>query len=65
MPILGPEMQRAACQGDPNCISKALTTQKDHNELAEKLQERRLARLFFLSPDVAATIARFAYGAAQ
>jgi hypothetical protein len=31
----------------------------------EDIQQRRVARLFFLSPDTAATVARLAYGAAQ
>jgi hypothetical protein len=31
----------------------------------EDIQQRRLARLFFLSPDVAATIARLHFGEAR
>jgi hypothetical protein len=46
-------------------IRKASSAPEAISDTVEQLQERRLARLFFLSPDVAATIARLAYGAAQ
>jgi hypothetical protein len=39
--------------------------QHQDSEAPSELQARRIARLFFLSPDVAATIARLHFGEAR
>jgi hypothetical protein len=65
-----PEMQRAARQGDPNCISKP---QPNQNSVArqpgqlttDEIQSRRVARLYAVSFATAATIARLAYAVAR
>jgi hypothetical protein len=56
----GPAANRAALH-----ISNALTTPINTTAEPQTLQAQRLAKLFFLSPDVAATIARLAYGGAS
>jgi hypothetical protein len=61
-----PDMEKAALGSGPfrNNID-ALTTPAINTAEPQTLQARRLAKLFFLTPDVAATIARLAYGAGQ
>lgn len=60
------ESKRAALAGDPIAISQVLTKPSDiatnQQITPEDFQQRRVARLFFLSPDSAATVARLAYG---
>jgi hypothetical protein len=62
---LPPKAERAALAGDPIAISTVLAKPLEIATASEEYQRRRLARLFFLSPDVAATVANLAYGAAQ
>jgi hypothetical protein len=56
--------ERVAGQGNPIAISSVLTKPADIAITAEGIQQRRLAKLFFLPPETAATIARLAYGGA-
>jgi hypothetical protein len=53
---------RPAANG--TAIRKA-STPSDNTETTKQLQARRLARLFFVTPETAATIAQLAYGVAQ
>jgi hypothetical protein len=62
---LPPESKRAALAGDPIAISIVLAEPSEVAITAEHIQQRRVARLFFLTPATAATVARLAYGAAQ
>jgi hypothetical protein len=39
--------------------------QHQDSEIPSQLQARRIARLFFVAPETAATIARLAYGTTQ
>jgi hypothetical protein len=61
---LPPKAERAALAGDPIAISTVLAKPAEIATTTEDIQQRRLARLFFLSPDVAATIARLHFGEA-
>jgi hypothetical protein len=56
------EMRKAPLAGRPIHISDAMTTLPTTATELTSLQERRLAKRFFLSPDVAATIARLHFG---
>jgi hypothetical protein len=60
-----PETERAALAGGPIRKSNALATPANTATEPEALQARRLAQLFFLSPDAAATIARLHFGEAR
>jgi hypothetical protein len=62
---LPPESKGAALAGDPIAVSKVLATPTEIAITAEPVQQRRLARLFFLTSATAAIVARLAYGAAQ
>jgi hypothetical protein len=66
---LPPDAKRVAGQGNSPAISSVLTKPFEiattPPTTPEHIQQRRLARLFFLSPDTAATVARLAYGVAQ
>jgi hypothetical protein len=62
---LPPKAERAALAGDPIAISKALAKPVEIAITPEDIQQRRLAKLLFLSPDVAATIARLHFGEAR
>jgi hypothetical protein len=62
---LPPKAERAALAGDPIAISTVLAKPHEIATTAEDIQQRRIAKLFFLQPETAATIARLAYGAAQ
>jgi hypothetical protein len=60
--------ERVAGQGNPIAISvlaKPPEIATSQQTTPEDFQERRIARLFFLRPETAATIARLAYGAGQ
>ena len=57
--------ERVAGQGNPIAIQVALTKPTKVATAPEDFQRRRIARLFFLSPAAAATVARLAYGCAQ
>jgi hypothetical protein len=56
-----PAANRAAIHISDNALTTPATTTTE----PQTLQARRLARLFFLSPDVAATIARLHFGEAR
>jgi hypothetical protein len=56
-----PAANRAAIHISDN----ALTTPANSTAEPQTLQERRLTKLFFLSPDIAATIARLHFGEAR
>ena len=64
-----PKAERAALAGDPIAISTALAKPAEiapnQQITPEDFRQRRIARLFFLQPETAATIARLAYGAGQ
>jgi hypothetical protein len=60
-----PETERAALAGGPIRKQNALATLEHTATDAQKLQERRLTSRFFLSPDIAATIARLHFGEAR
>jgi hypothetical protein len=66
---LPPKAKRVAGQGNPLAISTLLAKPADiattPATTPEDIQQRRVARLFFLSPDTASTVARLAYGVAQ
>lgn len=62
---MSPKAERVAGQGNPIAISIVLTKPADIAIPPEDIQQRRVARLFFLSPDTAKTVARLAYGASQ
>jgi hypothetical protein len=62
---LPPKAERAALAGDPIAISTVLAKPLEIATTPEEFQQRRLSRLFFLSPDVAATVAHLAYGCPQ
>jgi hypothetical protein len=66
---LPPNAERAALAGDPIAISTVLAKPPEiatnQQITPEDFQERCIARLFFLQPETAATIARLAYGASQ
>jgi hypothetical protein len=55
---------RPAANGTAIRIFEALTTPTDNSETAAEFQARCVARRFFLSPDIAATIARLHFGEA-
>jgi hypothetical protein len=57
--------ERVAGQGNPIAIQVALTKPRKIATAPDNFQRRCIARLFFLSPATAATIARLAYGCAQ
>jgi hypothetical protein len=64
--ILPPKKaERVAGQGNPIAISKALIKPQEiattPATTPEDIQRRHVARLFFLSPEMAATVARLAY----
>jgi hypothetical protein len=59
-----PNAKSVAGQGNAFAISTVLTKPAEIAITPEDIQQRRLARLFFLSPDVAATIARLHFGEA-
>jgi hypothetical protein len=60
-----PKTEKAALAGGPIRKANALATLANNATEPEILQARRLAKLFFLSPDVAATIARLHFGEAR
>lgn len=61
-----PETKRTApAGGGPIRKPNALATPANTTAEPQTLQARRLAKLFFLSPDVAATIARLHFGEAR
>lgn len=60
-----PESKRVAGQGNPIAISEPLTKPAEIATTPEQIQQRRIERRFFLTPETAATVARLAYGAAQ
>jgi hypothetical protein len=64
-----PEKERAAWQGSPISISKALIKPSDiatpSQESPEEIQTRRIARRFFLLPETAEMIARLHFGEAR
>jgi hypothetical protein len=62
---LPPNAERVAGKGNPIAISSVLTEPPEIAITPEDIQQRRLARLFFLSADVAATIARLHFGEAR
>jgi hypothetical protein len=62
---LPPKAERAALAGDPIAISSVLTKPAEIATTPQEIQQRRLAKLFFLTPDVAATIARLHFGEAR
>jgi hypothetical protein len=62
---LPPKAERVAGQGNPIAISTVLAKPADVAITPEDIQQRRVSRLFFLTPETAATVARLAYGAAQ
>ena len=55
-----PQMQRVACQGDPNC--KSSTNNTDNSEITTNLQAFRLVSKFGLSFETAVTISQLAWG---
>jgi hypothetical protein len=57
--------ERAALAGDPIAISKVLAKPVDIATTPQEIQQRRIARLFFLQPETAATIARLHFGEAR
>jgi hypothetical protein len=59
---LPPKAERVAGKGNPIAISSVPTEPLEIAITPEDIQQRRLAKLFFLSPDVAATIARLHFG---
>jgi hypothetical protein len=61
---LAPDAKRVAGQGNPLAISMTLAKPSEIATTPEDIQQRRIARLFFLPPATAATVARLAYGAA-
>ena len=60
-----PEAERAALAGDPIAISIVLAKPLEIATTAEEFQQRRLAKLFLLPADAAATIARLHFGEAR
>jgi hypothetical protein len=46
-------------------LAKPLEIATNHQITPEDFQQRRIARLFFLSPEIAATIARLHFGEAR
>jgi hypothetical protein len=60
-----PKAKSAAGQGNAFAISTVLAKPAEIATTPEDIQQRRLAKLFFLSPDVAATIARLHFGEAR
>lgn len=60
--IFAPKAERAALAGDPIAISKVLAKPIEYCTSAEDFQQRRVARLFLLTPETAATVARLAFG---
>jgi hypothetical protein len=66
---LPPKAKSAAGQGNAFAISTVLIKPQEivttPATTPEDIQQRRLAKLFFLSPDVAATIARLHFGEAR
>jgi hypothetical protein len=55
-----PLMQKAACQGGPNC--KSSTNTSDNSEITNKLQALRLVSKFGFSFETAVTISQLAWG---
>lgn len=53
--------ERVAGQGNPIAISKALAKPAEIATTPQEIQRRRLARLFLLTPETAATIAHLAF----
>jgi hypothetical protein len=62
---LPPNAERLAVVGEPIAISTELGQPLDIATNPEVIQLRRIARLFFLPPDTAATIARLHFGEAR
>jgi hypothetical protein len=62
---LPPESKRAARQGDPIRIPISAPDNASEPAVPQVLQARRIARLFSMEFETAATIARLAYGASQ
>ena len=64
-----PKNERVAGQGNPIAISKALVKPSEiatnQQITPEDFQQRRIARLFYLQPETAATIARLHFGEAR
>ena len=60
-----PKNERAAGQGNPIAISIPFTKPTEIAITAEDIQQRRVARLFLLTPETAATIARLAFEVAS
>jgi hypothetical protein len=61
---LPPESKRVAGQGNPIAIPIVLAKPAEIATTQERIQQRRLERLFFLTPETAAAVAELAYGAA-
>jgi hypothetical protein len=65
---LPPKAERVAGQGNPIAISTVLgkpaVIATTSTSTPEEIQQRRLARLFFLTPQTAAAVAELAYGGA-
>jgi hypothetical protein len=55
----------AALAGDLTVISSTLGKPDEISTIAEIVQARRLARLLYVPPETAVTIARLAYGEAR
>jgi hypothetical protein len=62
---LPPKAERVAGQGNPIAIPKVPTEPFEIAITPEDFQQRRLAKLFLLPPDTAATIARLHFGEAR
>jgi hypothetical protein len=66
---LPPNAERVAGQGNPIAISKVLAKPLEiatsQQITPEDFQQRRIARLFYLQPATAATIARLHFGEAR
>jgi hypothetical protein len=58
------ENERAGVVADPIAISSVPGKPEEYCTIAQQLQQRRLARVFFLPAQVAATVAELAYGGA-
>ena len=66
---MSPKNERVAGQGNPIAISTVLAKPPEiatnQQITPEDFQQRRIAKLFFLQAETAATIARLAYGVAR
>jgi hypothetical protein len=60
-----PNAKSVAGQGNAFAISTVLVKPVDTGTRPQEIQQRRLARLFFLQPETAATIARLYFGEAR